>query len=304
MVFCVLGLWGQLGFTLSTNFQTNFFRLAVLALAVYHAAFVCEALRSGVNTVPVGQAEAARAIGLGVLAGRAARHPAAGVPRLRRAARQRAHRAHQELDRRGGRGRRRGVRADEDDDRVPARRHRRDLPHVRPRLRHHRRARSAWRPPRCPDDWRWPDEHPVRRPRARVARRRMVWVEHRRDRRRRRASASGSCAGSGAKGQLDPALWKPFLTASPWDELPAPRACVDTLKAAGISIVTAAVFGLVFGLGRLSGSRAVRSVSRRDRRVLPRRPRAAHDDLLLPRPRRSCGSSSRPTCRWSPSSWG
>ena len=68
MVFCVLGLWGQLGFTLSADFQTNFFRLAVLALAVYHAAFVCEALRSGVNTVPVGQAEAARAIGLVFLA--------------------------------------------------------------------------------------------------------------------------------------------------------------------------------------------------------------------------------------------
>jgi glutamate transport system permease protein len=33
-------------------------------LSVYHAAFVCEALRSGVNTVPAGQAEAARAIGL------------------------------------------------------------------------------------------------------------------------------------------------------------------------------------------------------------------------------------------------
>ncbi|WP_456847570.1 amino acid ABC transporter permease [Cellulomonas sp. P5_C6] len=64
MVFCVLGLWGQLGFTLSASFETNFFRLAILALAVYHAAFVCEALRSGVNTVPVGQAEAARAIGL------------------------------------------------------------------------------------------------------------------------------------------------------------------------------------------------------------------------------------------------
>jgi glutamate transport system permease protein len=29
-----------------------------------HAAFVCEAVRSGINTVPVGQAEAARAIGL------------------------------------------------------------------------------------------------------------------------------------------------------------------------------------------------------------------------------------------------
>ena len=30
----------------------------------YTSAFVCEALRSGINTVPVGQAEAARAIGL------------------------------------------------------------------------------------------------------------------------------------------------------------------------------------------------------------------------------------------------
>jgi len=39
-------------------------RWAVVALSVYHAAFVCEALRSGVNTVPLGQAEAARAIGL------------------------------------------------------------------------------------------------------------------------------------------------------------------------------------------------------------------------------------------------
>jgi glutamate transport system permease protein len=35
-----------------------------VALAVYHAAFVCEALRSGFNTVPLGQAEAARSIGL------------------------------------------------------------------------------------------------------------------------------------------------------------------------------------------------------------------------------------------------
>ena len=60
----MLGLWGQLGITLSPDFTTNFFRLAVVGLTVYHAAFVCEALRSGVNTVPVGQAEAARAIGL------------------------------------------------------------------------------------------------------------------------------------------------------------------------------------------------------------------------------------------------
>ena len=67
ILFCVLALYGQLGFVLSSDFQNNFFRLAVLGLAVYHAAFVCEAIRSGVNTVPLGQAEAARAIGLSFL---------------------------------------------------------------------------------------------------------------------------------------------------------------------------------------------------------------------------------------------
>ena len=36
---------------------------------------------------------------------------------------------------------------------------------------------------------------------------------------------------------------------------------MDTLKAAGISIVTAGLFGFVFGIGRLSPSRAVRGVS-------------------------------------------
>jgi glutamate transport system permease protein len=40
------------------------FRWGVLGLAIYHAAFVAEALRSGINSVPQGQAEAARAIGL------------------------------------------------------------------------------------------------------------------------------------------------------------------------------------------------------------------------------------------------
>lgn len=47
-----------------TALADNAIRWAIAALAVYHAAFVCEALRSGVNTVPVGQAEAARSIGL------------------------------------------------------------------------------------------------------------------------------------------------------------------------------------------------------------------------------------------------
>jgi len=42
-----------------------FFASALVALSLYTAAFVCEAVRSGVNSVGVGQAEAARAIGLG-----------------------------------------------------------------------------------------------------------------------------------------------------------------------------------------------------------------------------------------------
>lgn len=41
-----------------------YFRFAVLALSLYTAAFVCEAIRAGINAVPAGQAEAARAIGL------------------------------------------------------------------------------------------------------------------------------------------------------------------------------------------------------------------------------------------------
>lgn len=67
IAFGVLGMFGQLQVVLSEDFNLNFFRLAVLGLSVYHAAFVCEAIRSGVNTVPLGQAEAARAIGLSFL---------------------------------------------------------------------------------------------------------------------------------------------------------------------------------------------------------------------------------------------
>ena len=42
----------------------DFFGFAVVALTLYTAAFVCEAIRSGINSVGLGQAEAARAIGL------------------------------------------------------------------------------------------------------------------------------------------------------------------------------------------------------------------------------------------------
>ncbi|WEV46000.1 ABC transporter permease subunit [Bifidobacterium sp. ESL0690] len=64
MVFMVLGAFAQLKLTFSNSFATNFFWLAVTGLSLYTAAFVCESLRSGINTVPLGQAEAARALGL------------------------------------------------------------------------------------------------------------------------------------------------------------------------------------------------------------------------------------------------
>lgn len=64
MVFSILGLTYIVGIHLSQDVTSNIFRWAVVMLSVYHAAFVCEALRSGVNTVPAGQAEAARSIGL------------------------------------------------------------------------------------------------------------------------------------------------------------------------------------------------------------------------------------------------
>jgi glutamate transport system permease protein len=65
ILFTSLGLNQTFRVTLgSNNFDTTNFRLAVLGFIVYTSAFVCEALRSGINTVPVGQAEAARAIGL------------------------------------------------------------------------------------------------------------------------------------------------------------------------------------------------------------------------------------------------
>ncbi|SKC79248.1 amino acid ABC transporter permease [Krasilnikoviella flava] len=67
MTFLFLAVWTQLQISLSDDFAQNFFRFGVIGLTVYHAAFVCESIRSGVNTVPLGQAEAARAIGLSFL---------------------------------------------------------------------------------------------------------------------------------------------------------------------------------------------------------------------------------------------
>ncbi|MFF0557772.1 amino acid ABC transporter permease [Streptomyces sp. NPDC020472] len=65
IVFTSLGLFQTLGVTMGADrFTTINFRLALLGLTAYTSAFVCEALRSGINTVPLGQVEAARAIGL------------------------------------------------------------------------------------------------------------------------------------------------------------------------------------------------------------------------------------------------
>ncbi|MGN7134672.1 amino acid ABC transporter permease [Rhodococcoides corynebacterioides] len=69
LLFCSFGLFQTLGVALAdqqspTGQADNNFRLAVLGLSVYTAAFVCESLRSGINTVHVGQAEAGRSLGL------------------------------------------------------------------------------------------------------------------------------------------------------------------------------------------------------------------------------------------------
>ncbi|GED98170.1 amino acid ABC transporter permease [Gordonia crocea] len=69
VLFCSLGLYTNLGVALAPHgphfVADNNFRLAVLAFVLYTATFVSETLRAGFNTVPIGQAEAARSLGLG-----------------------------------------------------------------------------------------------------------------------------------------------------------------------------------------------------------------------------------------------
>ncbi|KZE99700.1 MULTISPECIES: amino acid ABC transporter permease [unclassified Rhodococcus (in: high G+C Gram-positive bacteria)] len=69
ILFTSFGLFQTLGVSLAsqsspTGLVDNNFRLAVLGLSVYTASFVAESLRSGINTVPVGQAEAGRSLGM------------------------------------------------------------------------------------------------------------------------------------------------------------------------------------------------------------------------------------------------
>lgn len=60
--------FNALGFSIGIRDFTTFFVVATIGLSLYTAAFVCEAVRSGINSVPPGQAEAARSIGMGFVA--------------------------------------------------------------------------------------------------------------------------------------------------------------------------------------------------------------------------------------------
>lgn len=57
LFFCAFG-FPEIGI------NAPYFWLAVLGLVLYTSAFVCEAIRSGINSVSAGQAEAARSLGL------------------------------------------------------------------------------------------------------------------------------------------------------------------------------------------------------------------------------------------------
>jgi len=62
------------------------------------------------------------------------------------------------------------------------------------------------------------------------------------------------------QGQLAPELWSPFLTADVWQFTILPG-LMNTFKAAAAAIVTSVVFGLLFGMGRLSHNKAVNWIS-------------------------------------------
>ncbi|MBF6191313.1 amino acid ABC transporter permease [Nocardia sp. CDC186] len=71
IVFMSLGLYTTMGWRLAgegpDSLAQNNFRFAVVGLSLYTASFVCESLRAGINTVPMGQSEAGRSLGFGFL---------------------------------------------------------------------------------------------------------------------------------------------------------------------------------------------------------------------------------------------
>ena len=265
LVFCSLGLLYILQINLtdpnsSTSIVDNNIRWAIVGLAAYHAAFVCEALRSGVNTVPVGQAEAARSIGLtftqslrNVILPQAFRGSD-------RPARLRAHRPDEEHDRRIDHRRRRGLGPDEGDHRERDGQ-RRGVLRLRPGLRHPHPAGGH------------PLHLPLPTPGGEAMSAQTVLFDAPGPKARRRHAIltiigfalAAVTAGLvlwklQAQGQLEPEMWSVLFTADVWTEYLIPG-LINTLKAAAISIVLAVIFGLVFGMGRLSHNGPIRWVS-------------------------------------------
>ncbi|MDM7989902.1 amino acid ABC transporter permease [Arthrobacter sp. zg-Y877] len=63
-------------------------------------------------------------------------------------------------------------------------------------------------------------------------------------------------SGLADKGQFDAAKWTPFLEWRTWEFFLLPG-LLSTLKAAAVAVVTSVVFGLLFGIGRLSSFKPV-----------------------------------------------
>ena len=261
MVFMVLGAYAQLKLSFSDTFTTNFFWLAVTGLSLYTAAFVCESLRSGINTVPIGQAEAARALGLGfmqsateIILPQAFRGSVAPLGNTLIALLKNSTVAA----------------ADERDDRIPSRRDHPDLPDLRARLRD-------------PDH---PHRHAHHVPVQQTRRKEVtdmadtsnsVLFDAPGPKGRRTIRIVNWIAGilfavvlvlilmrlhnpPDGENQLSWELWKPAVEREAWTDFYLPGLWM-TIKATIVAVVGAVVFGLVFGVGRLLPNPLVRGVS-------------------------------------------
>jgi len=66
--------------------------------------------------------------------------------------------------------------------------------------------------------------------------------------------------GLAAKGQMQPEQWDDFIQASTWKNYLLPG-LLNTVKAAILGIIGSVIFGLVFGIGRLSQNKLINGVS-------------------------------------------
>ncbi len=104
-----------------------------------------------------------------------------------------------------------------------------------------------------------------------------------------------------SKGQLTAAKWEPFVSANLWKTYILPGV-QGTLTAAAVSIVLALLLGFVLGVGRMSTHNGDPVDVLGDRRVLPRRAGADHDDLRVLPVSRPTTCSRRSISRWRVSS--